>query len=74
MFLTKLITEGLILIYHCFRMKVEDFCTYFDEMDICCDSPNFVDGDECQWNCSLKDGRWEEGISAGGCMSDAGGV
>ncbi len=62
----------LILIYHCFRMKMEDFCVYYQEMDICCDSPNFVDGDAaCQWNCSLKEGRWEAGKSAGG--SDNGG-
>ncbi|XP_074528553.1 calpain-2 catalytic subunit-like [Halichoeres trimaculatus] len=50
-----------------FWMKMEDFCTYYEEMDICCDSPNFVDGDEaCLWNCSVKEGRWEAGKSAGG--------
>ncbi|XP_034539822.1 calpain-2 catalytic subunit-like [Notolabrus celidotus] len=50
-----------------FWMKMDDFCTYFEEMHICCDSPNFVDGDEvCLWNCSLKEGRWEAGKSAGG--------
>lgn len=52
---------------------MKDFCTYFEEMDICCDSPNFVDGDDaCQWNCSMKEGRWETGQSAGGCDSEAG--
>lgn len=56
-----------------FWMKMEDFRVYYEEMDICCDSPNFVDGDEaCQWKCSLKEGRWEAGKSAGG--SDSGTV
>ncbi|XP_051258014.1 calpain-2 catalytic subunit isoform X2 [Dicentrarchus labrax] len=54
-----------------FWMKMEDFCVYYEEMDICCDSPNFVDGDTtCQWNCSLKEGRWEAGKSAGGPPSE----
>ncbi|XP_030009164.1 calpain-2 catalytic subunit-like [Sphaeramia orbicularis] len=53
-----------------FWMKLADFVTYFEDMDICCDSPNFVDGDSCQWNCSLKEGRWEAGKSAGGCYPD----
>ncbi|XP_047462186.1 calpain-2 catalytic subunit-like [Mugil cephalus] len=51
-----------------FWMTMEDFCDYFEELDICCDSPNFVDDDaECLWDCSLKEGRWEVGESAGGC-------
>ncbi|XP_022063832.1 calpain-1 catalytic subunit-like [Acanthochromis polyacanthus] len=50
-----------------FWMTLEDLCTYFEELDICCDSPNFVDDDAvCQWNCSVKEGRWEAGKSAGG--------
>uniref|UniRef100_UPI0037E79211 calpain-1 catalytic subunit-like n=1 Tax=Semicossyphus pulcher TaxID=241346 RepID=UPI0037E79211 len=28
-----------------FWINMEDFCAYYEEMDICCDSPNFVDGD-----------------------------
>lgn len=56
-----------------FRMKMKDFCAYFEEMDICCDSPNFVDGVASQWNCSMKGGRWETGQSAGGSNSEAGG-
>ncbi|KAL7390755.1 hypothetical protein ABVT39_027212 [Epinephelus coioides] len=52
-------------------MTMDDFCKHYQEMDICCDSPNFLDGDDaCQWNCSLKEGRWEAGKSAGG--SDGG--
>ncbi|MEQ2316526.1 hypothetical protein AMECASPLE_033367 [Ameca splendens] len=50
-----------------FWMKMEDFCVYYEEMDICCESPNFVDGDlGSQWICSQTEDRWEEGISAGG--------
>ncbi|XP_070700171.1 calpain-2 catalytic subunit-like [Pempheris klunzingeri] len=57
-----------------FWMKMKDFCVYYQEMDICCDSPNFVDGDAaCQWKCSLKEGRWEAGKSAGGSASRADG-
>ncbi|MEQ2176687.1 hypothetical protein GOODEAATRI_030562 [Goodea atripinnis] len=48
-------------------MTMEDFCVYYEEMDICCESPNFVDGDlESQWICSQAEDRWEEGKSAGG--------
>ncbi|XP_068600956.1 calpain-2 catalytic subunit-like [Brachionichthys hirsutus] len=54
-----------------FWMSMKDFCTYFEEMDICCESPNFICGDEGEWNCSLKEGRWEEGASAGGCDSQS---
>ncbi|XP_049448437.1 calpain-2 catalytic subunit-like [Epinephelus fuscoguttatus] len=54
-----------------FWMTMDDFCKHYQEMHICCDSPNFLDGDDaCQWNCSLKEGRWEAGKSAGG--SDGG--
>ncbi|XP_041657998.1 calpain-2 catalytic subunit-like [Cheilinus undulatus] len=50
-----------------FWIALEDFCTYFEEMDICCESPNFVDDDAaCHWNCLQKEGRWEAGKSAGG--------
>ncbi|XP_078142886.1 calpain-1 catalytic subunit-like [Centroberyx gerrardi] len=53
-----------------FWMKMEDYCVYFENMDICCENPNFLDDDAaCQWKCSLKEGRWEEGESAGGCDS-----
>lgn len=52
---------------------MEDYCVYFECMDICCNSPNFLDGDtECQWNCYQKEGRWEAGKSAGGCDTETG--
>nr|XP_046266467.1 calpain-2 catalytic subunit-like isoform X2 [Scatophagus argus] len=53
-----------------FWMNMRDFCVYFEELDICCDSPNFVNGDDSQWHCSLKEGRWEAGQSAGGCDAE----
>ncbi|XP_078142851.1 calpain-2 catalytic subunit-like [Centroberyx gerrardi] len=53
-----------------FWMKMEDYCVYFEYIHICCESPNFLDDDAaCQWKCSLKEGRWEEGESAGGSDS-----
>ncbi|XP_071377859.1 calpain-2 catalytic subunit-like isoform X2 [Centroberyx affinis] len=55
-----------------FWMKMEDYCVYYEDMDICCESPNFLDDDAaCQWKCSLKEGRWEEGKSAGGSDSES---
>ncbi|XP_068186538.1 calpain-1 catalytic subunit-like [Antennarius striatus] len=55
-----------------FWMSMKDFCTYFEELDICCESPNFISGDEGEWNCSLKEGRWEKDTSAGGSDSQSG--
>ncbi|KAM4620393.1 calpain-2 catalytic subunit-like, partial [Polymixia lowei] len=56
-----------------FWMKMEDFCVYYENMDICCENPNFLDDDAaCQWSCSLKEGRWEAGISDGGCDNTTG--
>ncbi|XP_070839561.1 calpain-1 catalytic subunit-like [Chaetodon trifascialis] len=49
-----------------FWIKMEDFRQYFEDMDICCNSPNFVEGDDRHWNCYVKEGRWEAGVSAGG--------
>ncbi|KAM3869257.1 calpain-8-like [Diretmus argenteus] len=42
------------------KMELEDFCHYFTNMSICCENPNFVDGDvSCQWTCRIYDGSWE---------------
>uniref|UniRef100_A0A667XDW6 Calpain catalytic domain-containing protein n=1 Tax=Myripristis murdjan TaxID=586833 RepID=A0A667XDW6_9TELE len=47
-----------------FWMTLEDYCVYYEDMDICCDSPNFLDDDAaCQWKCSMKEGCWEAGES-----------
>ncbi|CAI5643282.1 unnamed protein product [Oreochromis niloticus] len=48
-------------------MQMEDFCSYFAKVSICCETPNFLDGDlKCQWNCRIYDGSWVAGKSAGG--------
>ncbi|CAI5643278.1 unnamed protein product [Oreochromis niloticus] len=50
-----------------FWMQMEDFCSYFAKVSICCETPNFLDGDlKCQWNCMIYDGSWVAGKSAGG--------
>uniref|UniRef100_A0A3P8NU39 Calpain catalytic domain-containing protein n=1 Tax=Astatotilapia calliptera TaxID=8154 RepID=A0A3P8NU39_ASTCA len=50
-----------------FWMQMEDFCSYFAYVSICCETPNFLDGDlKCQWNCMIYDGSWVAGKSAGG--------
>ncbi|XP_029924953.1 calpain-1 catalytic subunit-like [Myripristis murdjan] len=56
-----------------FWMTLEDYCVYYEDMDICCDSPNFLDDDAaCQWKCSMKEGCWEAGESDVGsdCASE----
>nr|XP_013771175.1 PREDICTED: uncharacterized protein LOC102193255 [Pundamilia nyererei] len=50
-----------------FWMQMEDFCSCFAKVYICCQTPNFLDGDlKCQWNCMIYDGSWVAGTSAGG--------
>lgn len=54
------------------RMQLEDFCYYFEMMSICCENPNFIDGDlSCQWKCRIYEDSWVAGISAGGNISDS---
>nr|XP_040036652.1 calpain-2 catalytic subunit-like [Gasterosteus aculeatus aculeatus] len=53
-----------------FWMELEDFCHYFQNLFICCENPNFIDGDvSCQWKSMTYDGSWVAGITAGGNMS-----
>uniref|UniRef100_A0A3P8NTZ1 Calpain catalytic domain-containing protein n=1 Tax=Astatotilapia calliptera TaxID=8154 RepID=A0A3P8NTZ1_ASTCA len=50
-----------------FWMQMEDFCSCFAKVYICCETPNFLDGDlKCQWNCMIYDDSWVAGTSAGG--------
>uniref|UniRef100_A0A3P9DG87 Calpain-1 catalytic subunit-like n=1 Tax=Maylandia zebra TaxID=106582 RepID=A0A3P9DG87_9CICH len=50
-----------------FWMQMEDFCSCFAKVYICCETPNFLDGDlKCQWNCMIYDASWVAGTSAGG--------
>ncbi|KAF7648534.1 hypothetical protein LDENG_00155680 [Lucifuga dentata] len=54
-----------------FWMELEDFCYYFNMVSICCENPNFIDGDiSCQWKCMIYDGKWVAGRSAGGSASN----
>lgn len=53
-----------------FWMELEDFCRYCDMLSVCCENPNFMDGDfTCQWKCMIYDGSWTAGRSAGGNYS-----
>ncbi|KAJ3588989.1 hypothetical protein NHX12_009839 [Muraenolepis orangiensis] len=50
-----------------FWMQLEDYCHNFNYIAICCENPNFMDGDlTCQWKCMSYNGRWIAGKSAGG--------
>ncbi|TKS82846.1 Calpain-11 [Collichthys lucidus] len=54
-----------------FWMELEDFCHYFSDLCICCENPNFLDGDlSCQWQCMIYDGSWVAGKSAGGNVNE----
>ncbi|XP_028277933.1 calpain-1 catalytic subunit-like [Parambassis ranga] len=49
-----------------FWMPLEDFCHYFRVLYICCENPNFLDGDlTCQWKSMSYDGSWVAGGNAG---------
>ncbi|XP_022594433.1 calpain-A-like [Seriola dumerili] len=55
-----------------FWMELEDFCHYFNMVSICCENPNFLDGDlTCQWKCMIYDGSWVAGRTAGGSLSNS---
>ncbi|XP_041658186.1 calpain-1 catalytic subunit-like [Cheilinus undulatus] len=55
-----------------FWMELEDFCRYFLMLFICCENPNFIDGDlSCQWQCQIHEGKWVAGRSAGGSPSNS---
>nr|XP_046266463.1 calpain-1 catalytic subunit-like isoform X2 [Scatophagus argus]XP_046266464.1 calpain-1 catalytic subunit-like isoform X2 [Scatophagus argus] len=55
-----------------FWMELEDFCRYFSMLFICCENPNFLDGDlSCQWKSMTYDGSWVAGKSAGGSLNNS---
>nr|XP_019952908.1 PREDICTED: calpain-1 catalytic subunit-like [Paralichthys olivaceus] len=55
-----------------FWMELEDFCHNFLSVSMCCENPNFIDGDlTCQWKCMTYDGSWVAGKSAGGSITDS---
>ncbi|XP_074528552.1 calpain-2 catalytic subunit-like [Halichoeres trimaculatus] len=52
-----------------FWMEVGDFCHNFLLLFVCCENPNFIDGDlSCQWQCMIYDGSWTAGKNAGGSL------
>ncbi|XP_030602851.1 calpain-2 catalytic subunit-like [Archocentrus centrarchus] len=55
-----------------FWMQLEDFWYYFGYLSICCETPNFTDGDfTCQWKCVDYEGSWVAGRSAGGPINNS---
>uniref|UniRef100_A0A667WZX2 Calpain catalytic domain-containing protein n=1 Tax=Myripristis murdjan TaxID=586833 RepID=A0A667WZX2_9TELE len=65
---------GLLLYHLIFNrglMELEDFCYYFNELIVCCENPNFLDGDlTCQWKCMIYDNSWVAGRNAGGNVNE----
>ncbi|XP_029316987.1 calpain-8 [Cottoperca gobio] len=54
-----------------FWMTLEDFCKFYNDLDICCLCPDFLDGStSCHWKTSMYEGRWVAGTTAGGCMNN----
>ncbi|XP_071327401.1 calpain-1 catalytic subunit-like [Trachinotus anak] len=53
-----------------FWMTMEDFCKFYTDLDICCMSPDFLDGNSSSnWKTYTYEGRWVAGTTAGGCMN-----
>uniref|UniRef100_A0A672NJP2 Calpain-1 catalytic subunit-like n=1 Tax=Sinocyclocheilus grahami TaxID=75366 RepID=A0A672NJP2_SINGR len=54
-----------------FWMSMEDFTKNFEEIDICCLSPDFLDSSsKCSWTTTRYNGSWESGTTAGGCINN----
>ncbi|KAL1258144.1 hypothetical protein QQF64_011388 [Cirrhinus molitorella] len=54
-----------------FWMSMEDFTKNFEEIDICCFSPDFLDSSsKCSWTTTCYNGSWESGTTAGGCINN----
>ncbi|ROL51916.1 Calpain-8 [Anabarilius grahami] len=53
-----------------FWMSIKDFLRTFDNMDICCSCPDFLEGTSaCHWISKSHNGSWVIGSTAGGCMN-----
>ncbi|RXN11317.1 calpain-1 catalytic subunit-like protein [Labeo rohita] len=53
-----------------FWMSMKDFLKTFDNMDICCTSPDFLEEQSaCHWTSKHHHGSWVTGSTAGGCMN-----
>ncbi|XP_052437301.1 calpain-1 catalytic subunit isoform X2 [Carassius gibelio] len=54
-----------------FWMSMEDFTKYFEDVDICCLRPDFLDNSsKCTWTTTQYNGIWESGTTAGGCSNN----
>ncbi|XP_039993614.1 calpain-1 catalytic subunit-like isoform X2 [Xiphias gladius] len=54
-----------------FWMTMEDLCKFYIDLDICCMSPDFLDGISSSiWKTTMYEGRWVAGTTAGGCMNN----
>ncbi|XP_048829895.1 calpain-14-like isoform X2 [Brienomyrus brachyistius] len=51
-----------------FWMSMKDFTMNFEDVDICCLTPEFLDDSPNQWGSSCHVGKWVAGATAGGCM------
>merc|ERR1739838_119389 len=55
-----------------FWMELEDFCQHYQILTICCENPNFIDGDvTVQWKVMIYDGEWIAGRTAGGSLNNS---
>ncbi|XP_016330979.1 calpain-1 catalytic subunit-like [Sinocyclocheilus anshuiensis] len=54
-----------------FWMSMEDFTKNFEDTDICCLRPDFLDSSsKCIWTTTHYNGIWESGTTAGGCINN----
>ncbi|XP_051723675.1 calpain-1 catalytic subunit-like [Ctenopharyngodon idella] len=54
-----------------FWMSMEDFSKNFEDTDICCLSPDFLDNSsECSWTSTCYNDSWVAGTTAGGCLNN----
>uniref|UniRef100_A0A8C2JWK8 Zgc:162184 n=1 Tax=Cyprinus carpio TaxID=7962 RepID=A0A8C2JWK8_CYPCA len=54
-----------------FWMSMEDFTKNFEDIDICCLRPDFLDNSsKCIWTSTCYNSIWESGTTAGGCINN----
>jgi hypothetical protein len=51
-------------------MSIGDFLRNFSRLEICMLSPDSIlDNEKKQWQMKKETGRWQRGVSAGGCRN-----